>query len=325
MRLRTISVYAAIAFAIGLAGTGVLYMMDIGTGQLSWNTGTAPGRTHDDKALDASAIKNIEVQVSSADVTIVPSEDAQIHVVLKSNLSDEKLRERFEYRSEQNDDKLLVFLQGKGGNFGLNGDPNIHVDIRVPKQVFDKVEVRSASGDGHFESLNAKSLQVDSASGDIEIKSYKGTSLTATTKSGDILLHSIEADNTRVGVASGDVSVQGLTGQSFDTESASGDLDLTGIAAQIRAQVTSGDVDVTMKEVREDVDISVTSGKVQLHVPKSSAFSFDLQTRSGSLNSKIPDSNITSEDKHHQRGTVGSGGPSVRLNATSGDIRVVAE
>lgn len=307
MRLRKISVYAAIALAIGLTGVGVLYSMGIGTEQLGWDSGAAPSQTNADKALDASGIKNIEVQVPNADIAIVPSDDSQIHVVLRSNLTNEQLQDRYVYTSAQNGDRLEVNLQGKGGNFNLpNGNQNIELDILVPKQEFDTVQIHSASGDGRFESLNAKSLQVDIASGDIEVKGYKGADLVANTKSGDVSLSDIEADVARVDVASGDLS-------------------LTGIAARVNAQVNSGDAEVHMKELREDVDISVNSGDVQLYAPKSSAFSFDLSTKAGNLENNFPGSNTTLEEKRHQSGAVGAGGPSVRLSSKSGDIRVAAE
>ncbi|ASS74001.1 hypothetical protein CIG75_02735 [Tumebacillus algifaecis] len=325
MKLRTISIYAAIALAIGVTGTGVLYSMGVGTPFFAWNSETTM-YTNDDKTIEAADITSIDLQFPAADIAFKRSEDAQIHVVLRSNLNDEQLGKRYDYTAEQDGAKLAVKLEGKPSIFGFqNGNENIHIDILLPKQTLDAVNVQYAAGDVKFESLQAKQLRVDTSAGDIAIKDYQGSELEVSTKFGAVKLDTITVDRTKVEIAAGSVKVNGLTGETFEAESSSGNLTLADVAAQVKARVSSGNAEVQMKELRHNLDISVTAGNVNLKVPKSASFAYDLSAKAGNLKNNLSDSTTTSGEKRNQSGTIGSGGPEVRVSTMAGNITVSAE
>jgi len=64
------------------------------------------------------------------------------------------------------------------------------------------------------------------------------------------------------------------------------------------------------------------SGDIALQVGSSARFTLDAQTGSGSIKTDLPLTMRGSLDKHHVNGTVNGGGPTIKAETGSGDIRI---
>jgi hypothetical protein len=176
---------------------------------------------------------------------------------------------------------------------------NISIDyeIQAPADVF--LEASSGSGNITDDSIgdNAK---LSTGSGNIHATGLHGGFL-VNTGSGDIY-----ADQT----GEGDVKAQ--TG--------SGNIELRNLHGGLRAGTGSGDIKVSGSPANS-WHLETGSGNVEFW-PGSTGFTLDASTGSGSIHTDRDMLSQGSSDRHHITGKINGGGPTVRVETGSGDIRV---
>jgi DUF4097 and DUF4098 domain-containing protein YvlB len=99
---------------------------------------------------------------------------------------------------------------------------------------------------------------------------------------------------------------------------------LAGVrSTDVRVHTLSGDVAVQLAELTQGtVTIETVSGDIKLTVPTDGRAAIDAATRSGDITTGIPLAEQTTGFRS-LRGVLGGPGATVRLHATSGDIRIV--
>ncbi len=172
---------------------------------------------------------------------------------------------------------------------------------------------------------------------DYEITTPKGTDLTASSGSGDIHVADLSGP-AKLNTGSGSIDASGLSGRvsletgSGDIRSAmqsstsvkahtgSGSIRLKNVQGDLYAQTGSGDMEI-QGQPTSDWRLQTGSGSITLNTGNS-RFSLDAQTGSGSVHSDPPISTHGSFERHHITGDVNGGGPMVRVETGSGDIRI---
>ena len=176
---------------------------------------------------------------------------------------------------------------------------NISIDyeIQAPADAF--LEAGSGSGDIRDEGVgdNAK---ISTGSGSIHATGLQG-SFNVSTGSGDIT-----AEQT----GSGDVKAQ--TG--------SGSIELKAINGGLRAGTGSGDIKVNGSPTA-DWKLETGSGTIEFW-PGNTGFTLDASTGSGSVHTDQEMAVQGSFDRHHITGRIHGGGPTVRIETGSGDVRI---
>jgi hypothetical protein len=162
------------------------------------------------------------------------------------------------------------------------------------------VQAHTGSGSIHADKLGAGS-KLDTGSGSIEASNLMGSS-TLQTGSGEI--------SAGLGAA-GDV-VAG-TG--------SGTIKLTGVQGAVKAETGSGSLEIGGQPT-SPWKLETGSGDINLRVGSGARFTLDAQTGSGSVKTDLPLTMRGSLDKHHVTGTVNGGGPTIKAETGSGDIRI---
>ncbi len=122
------------------------------------------------------------------------------------------------------------------------------LDIKCEGMKFDDVRFVTTSGKIHFEPINANSIDVDSVSGRIE-----GT------------------------LVSGKLNVKGI----------SSTVAISGLTAESKIKTTSGKITVDV-EAYDDLDLSSTSGSVEINLKTEDDFYVDFDTISGRFDCDIP-------------------------------------
>ena len=176
---------------------------------------------------------------------------------------------------------------------------NISIDYEIQAPADTFLEAGSGSGDIRDDGVgdNAK---ISTGSGSIHATGLKG-SFSVSTGSGDIV-----ADQT----GSGDVKAQ--TG--------SGTIELQGINGGLRAGTGSGDIKVNGSPT-SDWKLETGSGSIEFS-PGNTGFTLDASTGSGSVHTDQEMTVQGSFDRHHITGRVHGGGPTVRIETGSGDVRI---
>lgn len=215
-----------------------------------------------------------------------------------------------------------------GNGWNLSGSS---ADDRV-KQVLANPPITQA---GNIISIG-KQMKVQNVSIDYEITTPRGTDLRAESGSGDIRITdeggpvqaetgsgSIDAtglsDHVNLHTGSGDIKASMLSSLDVKAQTGSGSIDLKNVQGSLWAQTGSGNLEISGRPAQA-WKLETGSGNVTV-ATGGAPFLIDAETGSGDVETSVP---VSSQggDKHHVMGTVGGGGPKVRIETGSGDIRV---
>ena len=172
---------------------------------------------------------------------------------------------------------------------------------------------------------------------DYDIQAPANAFLEANSGSGDIMDDGVGA-NAKIGTGSGTIHATGLQG-GFKVETGSGNIyaEQTG-EGDVRAQTGSGSIE--LKEIHGALHAGTGSGNIKItgspsgdwkldtgsgtieFWPGNTGFVLDASTGSGSVHSDHEMTVQGSFDRHHVTGKIGGGGPTVRIQTGSGDVRI---
>ena len=99
-------------------------------------------------------------------------------------------------------------------------------------------------------------------------------------------------------------------------------IELDDVAGPVQVANRNGSVSVTSAAPLGPVDISNQHGSVDLGLPASSGFALDAQTRNGDLENDFDLQPVIDGNQHRLAGRVGSGGPTVHVMTSDGDVTV---
>ena len=183
---------------------------------------------------------------------------------------------------------------------------------------------------GHHENMH--NIRID-----YEIQAPENSFLDAGSGSGDITVDGV-GENAKISTGSGNIHANGLHG-GFKVDTGSGNIyvDQTG-QGDVKAQTGSGDVE--LRNVHGSLHAGTGSGNIKVGGAPSSdwkletgsgnidytaggaAFTLEASTGSGSVHTDMEMLTQGSSNHHHVSGKVNGGGPTVRIETGSGDIRV---
>ena len=172
---------------------------------------------------------------------------------------------------------------------------------------------------------------------DYDIQAPADAFLEAGSGSGDINDDGV-GDNAKLNTGSGSIHATGLHG-AFKVETGSGDIyaEQTG-EGDVRAQTGSGRIE--LKEIHGALHAGTGSGDIKISGspsgdwkletgsgsvefwPGNTGFTLDASTGSGGVHTDHEMTVQGSFDKHHITGKVNGGGPTVRIETGSGDVRI---
>jgi len=172
---------------------------------------------------------------------------------------------------------------------------------------------------------------------DYDIEAPANSFLQANSGSGDIQDDGV-GENAKLGTGSGSIHAVGLQGgfvtntgsgsiyieQSgqgdVKAQTGSGSIELKGVHGGLRAETGSGTIKISGTPT-SDWKLETGSGSIEFWAGNA-AFTLDASTGSGSVHTDQEMAVQGSFDKHHLVGKVRGGGPTVRIETGSGDIRV---
>lgn len=251
-----------------------------------------------ERNLSVNGRVELTISTGSGYIHLTRGSDNQVHVLgrVKSNWgsgNDERVREIASNPPVEQTGNIIRI-----GNHHENlHNISIDYDIQAPANSF--LEAGSGSGDIKIDGVG-DSAKISTGSGSIHATGLHG-GFTLNTGSGDIY-----ADQT----GEGDVKAQ--TG--------SGSIELRNINGGLHAGTGSGDIKVAGSATM-DWKLGTGSGSIEFW-PGSAGFTLDASTGSGSVHTDQEMAVQGSFDRHHIVGKVHGGGPTVRIETGSGDVRI---
>jgi DUF4097 and DUF4098 domain-containing protein YvlB len=185
--------------------------------------------------------------------------------------------------------------------------------------------------------IGARHENLHNISIDYEIQAPAEAYLTAATGSGDVTDDGL-GQNAKLSTGSGSIHATGLHGSfSVDTgsgsiyaeqtgdgdvkaETGSGTIELRNLRGTLRAETGSGSIKVAGTPAGP-WKLETGSGSIDFWAGDA-ALNLDAETGSGSVHSDREMMTQGSMDRHHVTGKLNGGGPTVRIETGSGNIRV---
>ncbi len=247
-----------------------------------------------DNNFDGAAVKAVQIDIPTGEITIVKSQGDNIEVRYKNTIMADDQAEAddinrdLEYKAELSGDRLVISIEEprrRGHRKGIinriiegNWNDDIYPALKISLPDGKVVDISSASADVDVSNLKLD-LDIESASTDVMLENTQG-SFSCEVSSGDISITGHK----------GDVSVKGV----------SSDLRFTDIEGRVSAATASGDV--SGEKIKGPVQASSASGDHHLYDIEGD---LDVNTASGDIE-------------------VESAGGSVRAKSISGDLRLGA-
>lgn len=250
-----------------------------------------------ERTLSVSGTVTLHVSTGSGNIRIEPGSDNQVHVFgrVKSSWgsNEDRVKEVAAHPPIEQTGSILHI----GAH--MEGMHNISIDYEIKAPAGSILEASSGSGnvDDNGVGVNAR---LNTGSGNIHAQGLK-ESFSVETGSGDIYAEQI---------GSGDVKA----------DTGSGNIELHNLNGGLKAQTGSGDIKLD-GQPREGWRVTTGSGSVDLRTDRA-AFSLEASTGSGDIHSDHEMQVQGSISKHHVSGKINGGGPTVRVETGSGDIRL---
>ena len=200
----------------------------------------------------------------------------------------------------------FVNLVGRLDAEGIEGNFRFEVesaDLRLERLGGD-LDLHGQSGDMRAYDISGRWTSVFS-SGDIRMDGFRGESLSLRTSSGDGQLRDIAADRVRIHTSSGDYRIEDADVGELDAESSSGNIDLDERSARLKR-----------------VSVRASSGDIGIRLPRDAAFDAAAEQGSGDMDVGFTDGTSRLRGDEMTGYRRGSGGASIRVRTTSGNLRI---
>ena len=250
-----------------------------------------------DRTLTVSGTAQLAASTGSGDIHITRGSSNQIRIHGRIHVS----REGSEDQARQ-----------------IAANPPIEQDGDVIRVGQHQEQWHGISIDYEIEAPAATVLDAISGSGDI-VDDGVGQNAKLQTGSGDIKATSLEGPFT-VKTGSGNITAA-QTGQGdVVAETGSGDIELKDVHGGFRGQTGSGDIKASGTPSASWI-LQTGSGAVELWIGNA-PLTLDASTGSGSVTTEHEMLVQGTFDHHHIHGNLNGGGPTVRVQTGSGDIRI---
>lgn len=265
-------------------------------------------------------IEEISLNLVSQDVYVYGSNDDKLyikHYVNKNLVEKEKLQ------VTKKGNKISIVKQNKIGvnffNFNIWGT-NEQVEVYLPVNYNNNLDFRTVSGELELSGLTLDELSCHSTSGEIKLNDIKAKELSVNEVSGDLELTDVEAESVRTKTTSGDVKIKGVRLDRIKASQISGNFEMKGISQYLDLNSVSGEIEIDLDEMAEEVQRETVSGDIELSIPENNGFELTYNTVSGDIKSDFDLSGgINTKNNKY---IYNNGGSQMSIRTTSGDLEV---
>jgi hypothetical protein len=273
-----------------------------------------------ERTLSVNGPVTLRVTTGSGYIKVLPGSDNQVHIVghvkgsgswFSGDSSDVVSKLVSNPPIEQAGNIIRV---GAGTDSALR-HAAIDYDITAPRNTL--LTAQTGSGDVQVADIKG-TVKVETGSGTIHADRL-GSGSKLETGSGNIQANDLGGGSI-LQTGSGDLKAAFTSPGDVTAGTGSGSVQLTNVQGALKVETGSGNLNVTGQPT-SPWKLETGSGDVTLGIG-SAHFTLDASTGSGSIKSDLPITMQGSMDKHHVSGTVNGGGPTIKVQTGSGDIRI---
>lgn len=292
------------------------------------------------KTLELSGLKNMDIESTSTDITLLPSNDSTIKAHLHGVITSSNKNYFPTLEVEQNGDSGKITVKWPEVITVGYMNNNIKLDVYIPKAYQQNLGVKVSSAEIQFAELTLLNFKCSSTSGDMKGKLavvdnaiFKSSSgrfdvniraaheFSMESTSGDFISNEIQVDKFTRKTSSGSTIIDNLSCTDFKYTSTTGDLKLAKIeAVNSNLETSSGTLMLTGKST-EKVQIKTTSGDTSWQDMQAKAVQFDTSTGETNLSGLAGDLTFksTSGDADLEFSKLEG---KVKVEASSGEIKL---
>jgi hypothetical protein len=253
-----------------------------------------------DKTLTVNGAATLAIDTGSGYIHITPGPAGAIHIVGHVHSSTGLFSGSPEETVRRVTDNPPIVQNGDNVEVGMHTHyNNVSIDYVVTAPRGTSVTANSGSGNVNITGLSAP--------------------LKASTGSGDIYANDLTGD---VALSTGSGEIHALMNGAHYTkaETGNGTIKLEGVTGGLYAQTGSGDIQIS-GQPGDNWKLETGSGSVTLNTGHA-AYNLEASTGSGDVHSDPPLTTHGTLNHHHITGEINGGGPTVRIDTGSGDIRI---
>lgn len=249
------------------------------------------------QAEDMDDVKRLEIDVSSLHTKIVPEDRNDFSAELngKGKLDVDRKGDEVKVKVHQGWFNWLSFERSE-------------LIVYIPKDYDQELEIEN--GSGKFE-----------LSGPSKDEPIVLSSLVVEIGSGDVTLENIHAKEFIHDGSSGDVEIRNMKTESGSFDLSSGGVRVEHYIGPLKADLSSGELDIQMDELVGDIQVDVSSGSADIDLPDDADFTLKGEVSSGDIHCKFPLKSQSTGSRKIE-GTYGSGKHTIDLSVSSGSIDV---
>lgn len=337
---------------------GVLLLVWTIDGKVSFFQWTAGEREILESQQFDLAIAELDIQTSSTDVIFRQSSDDTLKLEVHGYPAQQA---HYRLEVKEHDDKLVIAYEDSNRLNWFSFQRGHRLVVELPDKAFQRMEAQSSSGDIVAETeLLANEVRMETSSGDVILEAVQTDKLAVKSSSGDLSAHAnIEAGQADWKTSSGNIELRGMRAQAVTIASQSGNVELGDMSAASmtingssgnvevetcachlevslssgdvefhaltgagKVKVSSGTVHMMNWEVTGDSSVGATSGNVDISLIHPEALALELKVSSGNMRVQLPDMAIIEQTEKRLKGQYGSGGPTLAVQTSSGNIRI---
>jgi hypothetical protein len=275
-----------------------------------------------EKTLTVSSGADLEVFTRSGDVVVRSGPAGSIAIVGKIHVGDRWFNGGKKAEIQGIEQNPPIAQTGNHVRIDYVNVRDVAIDYEITAPSDTRVHTKSGSGDQTIEGMQA-GVEIETGSGDVRLRDLAGD-LRVHTGSGNVEARGA-AGPIEARAGSGDIRIEENSKGDVSVETGSGNIDVRGVDGGLRVSAGSGDVTVDGKPA-SSWSVKTGSGNAQLRVPEQAAFDVDISTSSGSVEVAHPVTTTiqgrVQEERKSIRGKVNGGGPEISVHTGSGDVRV---
>ncbi len=225
------------------------------------------------------AIKGLDITTDRCDISVQPSADNNIRVVI-SHIGSQK------YNLRMNKDGILQITQGEQEFFDIIGAQHEMIIVDLPAGEYESLNLHSTSGDINVQAAYTfDTIEVETVSGEAEVQAKGRERIKIHTTSGDISLLTADLASQQTAVelssSSGEIGLNRVKAASVKLHTTSGKVRIHDTDSVIlNIETASGDVCFANSDFG-DMQVSGTSSKIQIQ--ETNAETLNIKTVSGNV------------------------------------------
>lgn len=280
---------------------------------------------HQTKDVSGKGISNILIDSPTVDVKVQTTNGDKIEADFSGKVG-KKSKNLYKLDIDKDGDTVNITMKKKDKlEFMMFNFTKVKLNVKVPQQVYNSIEINAASGDIALDDVEAKEIAIKTQSGDIEVNDVVAEdTLVLKASSGEIAANGNRTNRLDIESSSDDIRIKDNEAKETDIYSSSGKIisdDL--VSEEVKMNTSSGDIVVTAEEMTGNVSLESSSGDIDVSFAKPAAsMKVDYKSSSGDATANLDKMKYSEKSEHRIVGQSGDGKFKLTARTSSGDFTI---